>query len=145
MEAFELEPRRSHETPAELLRFLAVGPFGLALGALQYELVWRLAPDVPVRSGASWVVSSALGIAWIHAVHCRFTFRAGRGAWRRTILSAYGVYAGSIALGAVLMHLLVDVQQLYRAPSWLATALLTSLLNFGLLRRLIPGGSLLRR
>ena len=125
--------------PAELLRFLLVGPFGVALGALQYELVWRLMPAHSARSGTSWVVSSVLGIAWIHAVHCRVTFRAGPGAWRRTIVAAYGVYASSIALGSLMMHALVDVQGYHRTASWIASTVITSLLNFYLLRRRQPG------
>jgi putative flippase GtrA len=143
MKAIELEATPPARAPAQLLRFLAVGPFGVALGALQYELIWRLAPDVSMRSGASWVLSSALGIAWIHAVHCRFTFRTGPGAWRRTVAAAYGVYAASIALGALLMYSLVDMQGFYRAPSWLFSTALMSGLNFGLLRRLMPGARLL--
>ena len=140
MEAIEAEAPAAPRVPTGLLRFLAVGPFGVALGALQYELVWRLMPDVPARSGASWVVSSAIGIAWIHAIHCHFTFRAARGAWRRTILAAYGVYATSIALGALMMHVLVDVQGLQRTGSWLASTAITSLLNYRLLRRLVLTG-----
>lgn len=140
MEAVEAEARAAPLVPTGLLRFLAVGPFGMALGALQYELVWRLMPDVPARSGTSWVLSSVLGIAWIHAIHCRFTFRAARGSWRRTILAAYGVYATSIALGALLMHVLVDVQGLHRTGSWLASTVITSLLNYRLLRRLLSAG-----
>jgi putative flippase GtrA len=137
MEALELEAAPAPRAPAQLARFLAVGPCGIALGALQYELIWRFAPDVSFRSGASSALSSALGIAWIHAVHCRFTFRAGPGAWRRTIASAYGAYAASGALGALLMLALADVQGFPRLSSWLCSTALASLLNFGLLRRLV--------
>jgi putative flippase GtrA len=122
----------------ELVRFFAFGPIGTLLGALQYEAIWRLLPAGSMRSGASWLLSSTIGIAWTHALHCRFTFRAPRGTWLGTLPGAYGIYALSIALGALLMHLLVDLEGFARTPAWIGVTMGTSLCNFGLLRRLMP-------
>ncbi len=136
------EPRppspRAPQAARQFLRFLAVGPVGMALGAVQYELLWRLNPLDTVRAGSTWVVSSLLGVAWVHALHQRVTFRgSARRGWRETVGRAYALYAGSIALGTALMHGLVDELALPRTPAWLATTALTSLLNFVVLRRLL--------
>lgn len=129
------------------VRFLAVGPLGLSLGAAQYELLWMLNPLDSFRAGSTWVVSSVIGVAWVHALHCHFTFAGtARGRWRATLGQAYVLYAACIVLGMLLMHVLVDELGLLRTPSWLATTALTSLFNFTLLRRLVgqaitPSGS----
>jgi putative flippase GtrA len=120
-------------------RFLAVGPVGTALGALQYECLWRLHPDAPFRSGSTWLLSSLLGVAWIHAIHCRFTFRARRGAWRATLGRAYVGYAATIALGAALVAALADGAGWHRSPAWALATAVTSAVNFLFLRRLVPG------
>jgi len=71
---------------------------GMALGALQFELLWRLNPlPAAHRSWTTWLVSHGLGIAWIHALHCRFTFRdAGRGRYWCTLGGAYRAYTASV-------------------------------------------------
>lgn len=132
-------PRSAPPTRSrEFVRFLAVGPIGLVLGGLQYELLWMLNPIGPYRAATTWLVSSVIGVAWVHALHCRFTFAAsGRDRWRATLARAYLLYATSIALGTVCMHLSVDALGWPRTPSWLATMAFTSLLNFALLRRLL--------
>lgn len=115
-----------------------VGPIGLSLGAAQYELLWMLNPLDAFRAGSTWVVSSLIGIAWVHALHCQFTFaRTARGRWRATLGRAYVLYAACIAAGTLLMHLMVDEVGWLRTPSWLATTALSSLFNFALLRRLV--------
>lgn len=120
------------------VRFLAVGPIGLSLGAAQYELLWMLNPLDAFRAGSTWVASSVIGVAWVHALHCHFTFAGtARGRWRATLGRAYVLYAACIGIGTVLMHLLVDELGGLRTPSWLATTALTSLFNFALLRRLV--------
>lgn len=130
-------PRPSFRT-RPFVRFLAVGPIGLTLGAAQYELLWMLNPVDTFRAGSSWVVSSVIGVAWVHALHCQFTFAGtARGRWRATLGRAYVLYAACIVLGTLLMHLLVDELGWLRTPSWLATTALTSLFNFTLLRRLV--------
>lgn len=116
-------------------RFLAVGPIGCALGALQYELLWRVNPLATAREATTWIVSSSIGIAWIHAIHCRFTFPGVP--WARTLGKAYSLYAATIALGAVLVELLE--RSLHRTPAWLLTTALTSLVTYGGLRRLSAG------
>jgi hypothetical protein len=120
------------------VRLLAVGPIGLTLGAAQYELLWMLNPLESFRAGSTWVVSSVIGVAWVHALHCHFNFAdTGRGKWRATIGRAYMLYAAAIILGTLLTHLTVDELGWLRTPSWLATTVLTSLFNFTLLRRLV--------
>ena len=62
-----------------LTRFVAFGPIGTALGALQYECLWRLNPaPVDQRAWITWCVSAAMSIAWIHAVHCRLDRKSTR-------------------------------------------------------------------
>ncbi|MFA6166277.1 MAG: glycosyltransferase [Gemmatimonadaceae bacterium] len=132
------------------VRFLAVGPIGLSLGAAQYELLWMLNPIDAFRAGSTWVVSSVIGVAWVHALHCHFTFAGtARGRWRATLGRAYVLYAACIVLGMLLMHLLVDELGWFRTSSWMATTAITSLFNFTLLRRLVglacpPSGTLTR-
>ena len=132
-------PRSAPPTLArEFARFLAVGPVGLALGGMQYELLWRLHPAGPNRAATTWLVSSVIGVAWVHVLHCRFTFAASaRGRWRATLARAYLLYGASIVMGTGCMHVSVDTFGWPRTPSWLATMALTSLLNFALLRRLL--------
>jgi putative flippase GtrA len=123
---------------AQFARFAAVGPIGLAAGALQYELLWHLNPIVEFRAATTWLMSAILGVAWVHALHCRFTFRGTASArWRETIGRAYLLYATSIALGSGLMWLLVDELGMRRTVVWVLATALTSLLNFVLLRRLL--------
>ncbi|MHB8838484.1 MAG: GtrA family protein [Gemmatimonadaceae bacterium] len=101
-------PRPSWRT-RPFVRFLAVGPLGLTLGAVQFELLWMLVPSDAFRAGSTWIVSSVIGVAWMHALHCQFTFAGtARGRWRATLGRAYLVYAAGILLGTALMHLFVD-------------------------------------
>lgn len=131
-------PRRQPLHTRSFVRFLAVGPIGLLLGGVQYELLWVLNPADTFRAGSTWIVSSVIGVAWAHALHCRFTFAGtARGRWRATLGRAYVLYAAGIVLGVSLMHLMVDVFGWLRTPSWLATTALTSLVNFVSLRRLV--------
>jgi len=132
---------RSRELRRQFGRFVAVGPIGVVLGALQYELLWSLNPVVGHRGATTWLVSSIIGVAWVHALHCRFTFRGPQSArWRDTIFRAYLVYSASIALGTGIMWILVDELGMPRTPAWVFTTVLTSLVNFVFLRRLVAGG-----
>lgn len=123
---------------APLGRFLLVGPFGHALGALQYTWLWNANPLTEARAWSTWCVSSALGIAWIHAVHCRFTFaRSLRGTYLATLPRAY-LLQGTSALAASL--LVAATGQLEHVPPlvpWAAGTLVSSALNFLGLARLL--------
>jgi putative flippase GtrA len=122
----------------QFARFLLVGPVGVVLGMLQYELLWQLNRLDAYRASSTWIVSSVLGIAWVHALHCRFTFRGpGSARWGDTIGRAYLLYASTVAIGSWLMWLLVDEMSVRRASAWLLTTAVTSVLNFVLLRRLL--------
>jgi putative flippase GtrA len=135
-----MDPQRSTSGSrvGPFLRFVAVGPVGFALSAAQYELLWMLNPLVTIRAGSTWVASSLLGVAWVHAMHCHFTFAGtARGRWRATLGRAYLLYATSIALGSVMMHVMVDQLGWQRTGCWLVTTSLCSLLNFTLLHRLV--------
>lgn len=115
-----------------------IGPIGLSLGAAQYELLWLLNPLGSFHAGSTWLVSSVIGVAWVHALHCHVTFAGtARGRWRATLRGAYLLYAACIAAGTLMMHGMVDGLGWLRTPSWLATTALTSLFNFVLLRRLV--------
>lgn len=130
---------------APLARFLLVGPFGHALGALQYELLWRMNPLAGARAWSTWCVSSALGIAWIHAVHCRFTFGRKLGTHYLAILPRAYLAQGTSALGASLLVLaLAHVEGLHHLVTWAAATSLASALNFLALDRLLgntPGSA----
>jgi putative flippase GtrA len=123
---------------APFARFLLVGPFGHALGALQYELLWRANPLEGARAWSTWCVSSALGIAWIHAVHCRFTFgRSLREHYLATLPRAYALQ-GSTALAASLVVLALERQpDTHRFVAWAAATAVASVLNFLGLHRLL--------
>lgn len=124
--------------PRHLLRFVAIGPLGVALGAVQYELLFRLLRVADHRHAIAWFVSAVIGVAWVHALHCRFTFRGPRTPrWRDTVGRAYLLYSASIAVGTALMWLLADEIGVARTLAWLATTAATSLMNFLLLRRLL--------
>lgn len=130
-------PSTSH--PArQFARFVAVGPLGVALGAVQYELLWLLNPVASHRAASTWIVSSVVGVLWVHGLHCRVTFGdTARGRWRATLGRAYVLYASSIALGALGMSLLVDQAGFRRTPAWFLTSALASIFNFVFLRRML--------
>lgn len=122
----------------QFTRFAAVGPLGVALGAVQYESLWLLNPVASHRAASTWIISSAIGVLWVHALHCRVTFGdTARGRWRATLGRAYVLYASSIALGALGMSLLVDHAGFRRTPAWFLTSTLASIFNFVFLRRML--------
>jgi len=122
----------------EFARFVAVGPLGVGLGALQFELLWLVNPWTEYRASSTWLVSSLVGVLWVHALHCRFTFAAtARGRWRATLGRAYLLYTSSVALGTLIMWGLVDEVGVRRTPAWFITTALTSLFNFVVLRRML--------
>ncbi len=115
-----------------------MGPLGVALGAVQYELLWLLNPVASHRAASTWIVSSVVGVLWVHGLHCRVTFGdTARGRWRATLGRAYVLYASSIALGALGMSLLVDQAGFRRTPAWFLTSALASIFNFVFLRRML--------
>jgi putative flippase GtrA len=123
---------------APLARFLLVGPFGHALGALQYELLWRVNPLDGARAWSTWCLSSALGIAWIHAVHCRFTFGRELGThYRATLPRAYLAQGASALCASLLVLVLARVEGLHHLVTWAAATALASSLNFLALDRLL--------
>lgn len=125
-------------TGTQFTRFVMLGPVGVGLGALQYELLWLLNPLGDFRASSTWLLSSLIGVTWVHALHCRFTFGAtARGRWRATLAGAYALYSTSIALGTVGMWLLADELSVRRTPAWLITTTATSLFNFFFLRRML--------
>ena len=138
--AASIPPHASPDPKAwkQFTRFLAVGPVGIGLGALQYELLWWINPLDGLRASSTWLVASLIGVTWVHALHCRFTFRSSaRGLWRATIGRAYLLYSASIGLGTFGMWVLVDEIGVPRTPSWFITTALTSLFNFFFLRRML--------
>jgi len=123
---------------APLARFLLIGPFGHALGALQFELLWRVNPLVATRAWTTWCVSSAIGIAWIHAVHCRFTFGRSLHAHYLETLPRACLLQGSTALLASFALLALErVQGLHHLALWALTTSVASALNFLGLQRLL--------
>lgn len=63
--------RALHPHPAgQFTRFVAVGPLGVALGAVQIKLLWLLNPVASHRAASTWIISSAIGVLWVHALHC---------------------------------------------------------------------------
>ncbi|MEX1025594.1 MAG: GtrA family protein [Planctomycetota bacterium] len=135
------EDRPAAAGASAFARFLAVGPVGVALGAAQYELLWRINPLEHARGATTWAASFLIGVAWVHALHVRFTFRAERrrGYWS-TLPQAYFLYSFSAGLGVLAMYLAVDLGGVHRFAAWLATTAGTSLVNFVLLRRLLTSG-----
>ncbi len=126
----------------QFTRFVLVGPVGVGLGALQYELHWLLNPLGGFRASSTWLLSSLIGVTWVHALHCHFTFgTTARGRWRATLARAYALYSASIALGTLGMWLLADELSVRRTPAWLLTTTATSLFNFFFLRRLLGAPS----
>lgn len=126
-------------TRSTFARFLVVGPFGTALGALQYELLWRANPlPAGQRAWTTWSVSSALGIAWIHGVHCHFTFRRPlRTSYLATLPRAYAIQGGSALAGAFGLHALTTATEFHHLVSWAVVTAATSALNFLALQRLL--------
>lgn len=123
---------------APLARFLLVGPFGHALGALQYELLWRVNPLHGARAWSTWCVSSALGIAWIHVVHCRFTFgRSLRTHYLATLPRAYLLQGTSALCASLLVLALARVEGLHHLVAWAGATAFSSALNFFGLRHLL--------
>jgi putative flippase GtrA len=123
---------------APFARFLLLGPFGHALGALQYSLLWHANPAAHARAWSAWCVSSALGIAWIHALHCRFTFaRPLRGNYLATLPRAYLVQGASALLASLVVAALGGLGGLPPFVPWAAGTLVSSALNFLGLARLL--------
>ena len=123
---------------APLGRFLLVGPFGHALGAAQYALLWRLNTLTSARAWTTWCASSVLGIAWIHAVHCRFTFaRPLRGTYLATLPRAYLVQGTSALAASLVVATLARHETLAPLLPWAAGTLVASALNFLGLARLL--------
>lgn len=129
---------------APLVRFLLLGPIGHALGALQYALLWRINPLVEARAWTTWCFSSALGIAWIHALHCRFTFgRSLREVYRATLPRAYLLQGSSALAASLIVVALARVPDLHPLVPWAGATLAGSALNFfGLSRLLGPSSTL---
>lgn len=119
-----------------------MGPLGVGFGWLQYELLWALNPLEEFRGSTTWILSSAVGVAWIHGIHCAYTFRgvrhtSVRTTWWRTLPRAYGLYSGTIALGSLLTWFLIDRMEWPHTAGWVVATAVTSLVNFGFLRSLL--------
>jgi hypothetical protein len=106
---------------------------------LQFDLLWRLNPvDERRRAWTTWCLSSAVGICWIHAVHCRFTFgRPLREEYLATLPRAFALQGTSACLGAFAIQALHRTTDAHHLLLWALVTAGTSALNFLGLERLL--------
>lgn len=129
-------------TLRQFQRFVLVGPVGVALGWVQYRAIYQVLAWLGLfgshREASTWLLSAVVGIAWCHALHCRFTFReTGRGKWLRTLPHAYAIYAVTTIFAAWLIDWLAVGSGMQVDLAWGVSTMVTSCLNFLFLRDLL--------
>lgn len=127
-----------HRFP-EPVRMMLTAIIGAGIGWLTYEIIYRLIPAFPYRATTGWVLAFTIGVVRQHALHQTLTF-PGHTPYLRSLGRAYLFYAVTAVCGAFLNYMLTVHLEMHHRIAWLACLLLTGLLSFFFLKRIVFNG-----
>jgi putative flippase GtrA len=120
---------------SQFFRFFVAGCVIFGLGMLQYNLLYTLLPRMPYHASIIWCIHFLIGTAWCHAIHRRFTFKGEQHVSYLDSLFRTYLGCGSIQiLGIGMIFFFCDVAGMHHLLGWSLTTILTSLLNFVVMR-----------
>jgi putative flippase GtrA len=127
-----------HQFP-ETLRMMLTAILGAGIGWITYEIIYWLIPAFSCRATASWVLAFTIGVVRQHALHRTLTF-IEHTPYLSSLGRAYIFYAMATFCGAFLNYTLTVHLEVHHRMAWLACLLLTGLLSFFFLKRMVFNG-----
>jgi hypothetical protein len=119
----------------QFLRFICSGCIVFILGMCQYNILYTIIPKMPYYASIIWLLNFLVGTVWVHAIHWRFTFTGTKHvSYLTSLFRTYLGYAGTQIGGGIIMLLLCDLGSLHHLVGWGFTTILTSVLNFIIMR-----------
>ena len=130
-----------HQLP-EHIRMMLTAILGAGIGWVTYEIIYWFIPAFPYRATLSWSLAFMIGVMRQHALHRTLTF-IDYTPYLSSLGRAYLFYAITTLCGVFLNYSLTVRFGIHHRLAWLACLLLTGLLSFFFLKRLVfKGGEL---
>ena len=124
---------------SEPVRMMLTAMIGAGIGWITYEIIYRLIPTFSYRATTSWALAFTIGVVRQHALHRTLTF-AEHTPYLSSLGRAYLFYALAAFCGVFLNYTLTMRLGKNHHIAWLACLLLTGLLSFFFLKRMVFNG-----
>lgn len=127
-----------HQFP-EPVRMMLTAVIGAGIGWVTYEIIYCLVPAFSYRATTGWLLAFVIGVVRQHALHRALTFTEHT-PYLKSLGRACLFYAMATLCGAVLNYTLTVRLEMHHRTAWLACLLLTGLLSFFFLKRMVFNG-----